>query len=99
MKNSFPPKPSKVRAFLSRRRHWLALLGAVIMLSTFVVKEVWRDEVKRKGDSLASKLVVLQYRNDVIDIREGTSRIQAGLDRILHTYGQTDHPAEVAAGA
>jgi hypothetical protein len=68
--------PSRFRLFLKRHRQSLSLVGALIVFSTFVIKDAIREEVKDTVDSLQAAEDVFVTRSE----NEETALTLASID-------------------
>jgi ABC-type transporter Mla subunit MlaD len=62
--DDWPLSPSRFRLFLKRHRQSLSLVGALIVFSTFVIKDAIRQDVKDTVDSLQAAEDVFVTRSE-----------------------------------
>lgn len=79
LKNRFPKKPSPVKRFLAQEKRVLSIVGALIMLLTFGIKEVTREEVKRQADALDLVLTKLDINRHVDGLQDSLDQLERRL--------------------
>jgi hypothetical protein len=65
-----------LRRYLQRRERGLALVGAVLVFTTFVVKEALRDHYKDIEDALGAARGVFLIREDLSHLQQGLQSVR-----------------------
>jgi hypothetical protein len=95
-----PETKKRLRDFLSKNKHWISLVGAVIVFLTFITKEALRDQLKDTVDSVRETQTSFEIREDMNKINKNVNSVAASINefserRVKLSDKQSEHIAEM----